>query len=284
MTEVAKRLPPTFATLRDLFVHSGNQCAFPECDRALVNPKGQWVGEVCHIQAALPGGERFNEAMTNEERRGRANLLLMCHDHHVETDDAIEFPVDRLATIEDGQEAKFAGPPNISDEALEQAVREIVAASIEDQTDRVVLHLPQTLTRFGEVEGLNETPEERRGTIEFLRPRLERLRGIPVDTRAVFAILLDRSRPGHSVELPLHELELATGTSAEDMAPHVEILERYHLAGLEESWRDDRPLHWVLSPFDIDGWDFWSAFRDFCAKQSLPVKEIVNELRFDVLD
>jgi hypothetical protein len=51
----------------------------------LVNHKAQWVGEVCHIEAALPGGERFNKAMTNEERRHRSNLLLMCHDHHVET-------------------------------------------------------------------------------------------------------------------------------------------------------------------------------------------------------
>jgi hypothetical protein len=91
MTEVAK-LAPTFTTLRDLFVHSGNQCAFPRCDRILVNAKGQWVGELCHIRAALPGGERYDDAMTNEERRGRANLLLMCHEHHVEPMMSTSFP------------------------------------------------------------------------------------------------------------------------------------------------------------------------------------------------
>jgi hypothetical protein len=34
------------------FVHSGNECAFTNCDRALVNHKEQWVGEVCHVKAA----------------------------------------------------------------------------------------------------------------------------------------------------------------------------------------------------------------------------------------
>src|SRR3712207_5089343 len=94
--EVVERLQPTPATLRILYVHSGKQCAFEGCDRLLVNAKGQWVGEVCHIEAAMPGGERFNPDMTNDERRRPENLLLMCHEHHVETNDVHEFPVERL--------------------------------------------------------------------------------------------------------------------------------------------------------------------------------------------
>jgi hypothetical protein len=67
----------------------------------LVNHKRQWVGEVCHIQAALPGGERFNGDMTNEERRDRSNLMLLCHEHHVETNDVVEFTVERLLRIKE---------------------------------------------------------------------------------------------------------------------------------------------------------------------------------------
>jgi len=47
MSEIAKRAAPKFSTMRDLFVHSGNLCAFPDCDRVLVNHRGQWVGEIC---------------------------------------------------------------------------------------------------------------------------------------------------------------------------------------------------------------------------------------------
>ena len=148
MNEIVERFRPTFPTLRDLFVHSGNQCAFPDCERVLVNRKGQWVGEVCHIRGALPGGERFDPSMTNEERRARANLLLLCHEHHVETDNVAEFPVDRLTRIKADHEARFVGPPEVSDAVLEQAVQDVIAPSVEDQTDRVILRLPQTLSRL----------------------------------------------------------------------------------------------------------------------------------------
>ena len=259
--EIAQRVAPKFSTLRDLFVHSGNKCAFPDCDRVLVNHKGQWVGEVCHIQATLPGGERFNPEMTNDERRHRSNLVLLCHEHHVETDDVDEFTVERMRQIKTDHEARFAGPPPMSDEVLERAVQDIMAASIEDQTDRVVLHLPQTLASFSEVMGHTNTDEERRGTIEMLQPTLRALRRLPVDTRAVFAILADRTPAGDSVGLPVHEIELATGTAPDGLAPHIEMLERYRLAALEEEWLDDRPSYWSLGAFDVDGWDFWRDFR-----------------------
>jgi hypothetical protein len=58
MDEVVKRVP-TFRTPRDLFVCSGNGCALPGYDRVRANHKGQWVSEVCPIEVALPGGERF---------------------------------------------------------------------------------------------------------------------------------------------------------------------------------------------------------------------------------
>ena len=97
--EDVKRLAPKQEVLRELYIKSGNQCAFPECHNVLVDEKGNFVGEVCHIEAAMPGGERFNPNMTNEERRSYDNLLLMCHHHHVVTDDVKEYTVERLKKI-----------------------------------------------------------------------------------------------------------------------------------------------------------------------------------------
>jgi hypothetical protein len=39
---------------------------------------GVFIGQLCHIEAAEEGGQRFNERMTNEERRAFENLLLLC--------------------------------------------------------------------------------------------------------------------------------------------------------------------------------------------------------------
>jgi hypothetical protein len=286
VTELAERLPPRFSTLRDLFAHSGNRCAFRSCDRVLVNHKGQWVGEVCHIRAALPGGERFDGAMTNEERRHRDNLMLMCHDHHVETDDVNEFTVEVLLAVKAEHEAQFAGELGSAEEkVLERAVQDVISPSLEDYTDRVVLRLPQTLIGLYEHIGEGDMSEEvRQGSIDMLVPTLERLRRLPVDTRAVFAILVDRVDTGRTVTLPLHELEGAMRMTADELYPHVETLGRYDVAYMSEEDGFERPAYYALSANDVDGWEFWGDFRSYCQERALSPKKVINELTFDVLD
>ena len=48
----------------------------------MMNEQGVFIGQVCHIKAAENGGPRFSPAMTNEQRRAPANLMLMCYAHH----------------------------------------------------------------------------------------------------------------------------------------------------------------------------------------------------------
>lgn len=287
MDDVDERLPPKFSTLRDLFAHSGNRCAFTACDRVLVNHKGQWVGEVCHIAGALPGGERFDPSMTNEERRHRDNLVLLCHDHHVETDDVEEFPVESLKAMKAQHEAQYAGNEldSATERVLEEAVQDVIAPSIEDYTDRVVLKLPQTLQALYTSMGYgDEAEEDRLGAIDLLAPELASLRRLPVDTRAVFAILVDRTTPGDSVSLPLHELEAATHTTAADLYPHVETLGRYGIAHVSEEDGYERPAVNFLVAHEVDGWDFWRDFRSYCAEAQLSAKKVINDLSFDRLD
>ena len=87
MTEKPKRLAPTTDTTRELFLKSGNLCAFPGCGRLMMNGDGVFIGQVCHIEAAEEAGERFNLAMSNEDRRAFSNLMLMCYEHHQITND-----------------------------------------------------------------------------------------------------------------------------------------------------------------------------------------------------
>lgn len=101
------RLAPKTETLRALFARSGNQCAFPGCNHHLINHKNQFVGQVCHIEGANEGGERFNVTSNDEERRSYDNLVLLCYEHHIETDDVEEFPVERLKLIKHEHEKMF---------------------------------------------------------------------------------------------------------------------------------------------------------------------------------
>jgi hypothetical protein len=105
--EIPKRLALLNDTVRRLFLLSGNQCAFPGCTHPIISEKGVYVGEVCHICAAEPGGQRFDEHQTNDGRRSFENLMLMCHDHHVITDNVDEYPVDKLHEMKSAHESRF---------------------------------------------------------------------------------------------------------------------------------------------------------------------------------
>lgn len=100
------RLAPTPPTLRALFARSGNLCAYPGCTQELITNRNRFVAQVCHIEAAEPGGERYNPASNDEERRSLENLILLCYPHHTETDDVAKYPTARLREMKRSHEEK----------------------------------------------------------------------------------------------------------------------------------------------------------------------------------
>jgi hypothetical protein len=71
----------------------------------LVNAKHQFIAQIAHIEAAEPGGPRHNPSQDDEQRRSVENLMILCHRHHVETDDVEEYPVQRLREMKATHEA-----------------------------------------------------------------------------------------------------------------------------------------------------------------------------------
>ncbi|WP_296385370.1 tetratricopeptide repeat protein [Winogradskyella sp.] len=109
--EIPKRLTPKSSTLNLLLSRSGNQCAYPNCEELLFNDENRLIAQCCHIEAAMPGGERFNKNQTNEERRGYSNLIFFCHKHHVETDNTDEYTVELLREIKENHHIRFSEKP-----------------------------------------------------------------------------------------------------------------------------------------------------------------------------
>lgn len=112
------RLAITRETLNALFAKSGNVCAFPGCTHELVTARNLFVGQICHIEAANPGGQRYCPNSTDEDRRSFKNLMLMCYRHHKETDDETLFTPDVLQAMKFDHESKHGQKPFKVNEAF----------------------------------------------------------------------------------------------------------------------------------------------------------------------
>ena len=81
---------------------AGWLCSFPTCRTPTVGATSDGkseinIGTAAHICAAAPGGPRYDESMSLEERSSAANGIWMCRDHGKAIDSADpEFAVERL--------------------------------------------------------------------------------------------------------------------------------------------------------------------------------------------
>jgi len=57
------------STIKKLFSLAHNECSFPTCPQKIAREdRDDFTVNICHIEAAEEGGERFRKEMTNEER------------------------------------------------------------------------------------------------------------------------------------------------------------------------------------------------------------------------
>ncbi|HEX4434104.1 MAG TPA: hypothetical protein VH012_04690 [Acidimicrobiales bacterium] len=90
-----RRTDPGLTTIKNLFAVSHNHCAFrdPEdkssgCEVKLTDRKWKQVkARICHIRGEAPTSARYDESMTDKERRHFDNLILLCPNHHSQIDD-----------------------------------------------------------------------------------------------------------------------------------------------------------------------------------------------------
>jgi tetratricopeptide (TPR) repeat protein len=72
----------------------------------MMTASGVLVGEIAHIQGALPASPRFNPDMTNEQRRKYENLLMLCGTHHTIIDNDVDkWTVSKLQDLKRTHEA-----------------------------------------------------------------------------------------------------------------------------------------------------------------------------------
>jgi hypothetical protein len=213
--------------------------------------------------------------MTNEQRRAASNLMLMCNPHHKITNDATKFPVARLRSIKQDHESKYmAGITRLQLEIFDDA------HSIEV---RQFQSLASYLSDIGEL-----TWEEDKAEIETaIRELTARLQEIPIETRYLFALLVERGNKRAAVgardlEVSLQEIESRAHLDSEFIRGHVDILRRYRLSS--EPYENMNGIAVVDIPPIGDYWDLWDDLKQFCSRREIDIRELLVNLRFDLLD
>lgn len=93
-------------TIKELYSRSGNRCAFPGCHHENFE-EHTLIGQICHIEAANRGGERYNLDQMEDERAGFDNLIVLCPIHHSITNDVSIYTVETLKAMKKSHEERF---------------------------------------------------------------------------------------------------------------------------------------------------------------------------------
>ena len=273
-----KRLQPSNVTARELFLKSGNLCAFPGCVRLMMNADGDFIGQVCHIEAAETGGERFNPKMSNEERRAFSNLMLLCYEHHVVTDDEIEYTVAVMQQMKQDHENRFSDPAKA------------ILSKILDWTLQASFSLPANLRKVNRLLGWNNSDEELQEVRDEITDLVERLKEVPPASLRVLSLLAARryrhlkpmtKRSRMNVfNLPLADAQAALAMSDEEFRTHMDILRHHGFAEVENPWGEG----YVVELRWRGDWDVWDHLPWFADLAHIELSRLIEELQFGLLD
>lgn len=282
VNEKAKRLTPKGDTLRELFLKSGNLCAYPGCGALMMDVDGVFIGQLCHIEAAEDGGERYNAAMSNEDRRGPANLMLMCYPHHQVTNDVGKFPVAKLRKMKRDHETRFSRP----DRAILERLTDWTEA---DEPSKVA-----NLNRMNTVLGWGHSDTELSEAVTELNAYIEKLRNVPVELRrftgavAKRAVKMENSRVVRSdmfgTRVLVSDLQGAFKLGAGAIANRANQLDGYGIGDIDHMDTDlgDKPA--VRLRQMKSGWPFWEDLVHFCNLAAEPLEAFTDDLDFQRLD
>jgi len=145
----------TDKTLKRLFGLSGNQCAFPGCNAVLVNSKNALDSNICHIEAANEEGERYNSNMNDEQRADYENLILLCRQHHDETNDVNVYTVDTLKEMKRIHESNYLNQRiNNNPSMLKNAINAISNISLDgiDKSESLNAYNPKVKLSYNQVK------------------------------------------------------------------------------------------------------------------------------------
>ena len=292
MSEVPKRLAPTPETIRRLFSLSGNLCYFRGCHNIMINSSGDFIGQVCHIEAAMTGGERFNKNMSNEERRSFDNLVLLCYEHHITTDDVETYDVKSLKDMKHNHESLFS----------EDLVVDKMLLSLKDYTRdnsfKEVLNLKNLfITILGDDYEMGQ--DELDDAIKSFNSSIRKYLDLTPFTRKVFACGIARSNhPLRLYRIDNDSLYVDFGEVCKAFGRYMNDVEIWHSADeivaknlmlvTEVNINGDSEVERHVYSNCLDDCEYdiniWLWLRTYCDKSGIDIRAYLENLNFESLD
>ncbi|MBQ6616319.1 MAG: hypothetical protein IJH67_08115 [Thermoguttaceae bacterium] len=125
---------------RRLLLISLGTCANPNCNCALIREDGSYIGQAAHICAARPGGPRYDENQTPEQRKSIDNFILLCNNCHRMIDDKAAWTKYSVEKLKDWKKQHETRCLEIrSKEFAQLSVRNLDIAAME-----IIRHLDKT--------------------------------------------------------------------------------------------------------------------------------------------
>ncbi|SYX86914.1 Shedu anti-phage system protein SduA domain-containing protein [Paenibacillus alvei] len=118
--------------IQELVEKMGNRCAFPNCNIEFVREDGLF-GDICHITALSPGGQRYTSENAVENQIFIENLLLLCPNHHRLVDAYAEiYTTEWLKETKRNHEVRISEAASMSDLTQIKIEPKIEKTSIRD--------------------------------------------------------------------------------------------------------------------------------------------------------
>ena len=274
--EPVKRLNPTYNTKRQLYILSGNECAFPNCPHKMLDEYNHFIREICHIEAAEVNGQRFNRKQTNEQRRHISNLVLMCPTHHTVTNNVIQYPVNELKRIKADHEAKVR----------EKKVTVDLPDSFIDFGLEEIALLPTNLNGLGIDLSDYYDPNLFNDSLDYIK----KVADLPRTTRSFYLRAFYRSfiADEYSIGFDPREIKLYLRCTIDDIDTHVSILQNAGLLSdidIDDAVRPTKVRYWFIT-FDKEDNQiyFLQSVKKTYANHPTILEDIFLELNFNRLE
>jgi len=250
----------------------------------MMNADGVFIGQICHIEAAEEGGERFNPNMTNEQRRAASNLMLMCYEHHQVTNDTVKYTVKKLQQMKQDHEKRFSDP--------ERAILKAIVDHTEADIPTVVKSLSRFFSVVGEKSQFLDTAE----CIEELNAHIAFIKNVPIEVRTMIGAVsmrMAKMRDTAAVRAPsfgmgdtrilVSDLQaLKIGSSRAQRFANQ--LESYSLGDMDEIDTQTGMQPAVRIRDLKSGWSFWFQLAIFCEIAGERMEAFSQDLDFARLD
>ncbi|MEP1779739.1 hypothetical protein [Reichenbachiella sp.] len=269
------RLQPKPSTVKKLFALSGNKCAFPTCKTPMISENGEIIGEICHIEAANEEGERFNANQSDEDRRGFENLILLCSNHHKETNDIKQYTVEILKKLKAEHESKHVfHPRQVSDQEVSKAIEKYIEQSNSNQAGGSQFNNQAENQNIGSQIG-TQNINNYMGQGNDTKPKIEGLRPVDKELKKAIDEFREKASPPDMTVIDFRNEESEGKERAIETIPHKFLKFRKENGRIKSEVLSHEKIHEVSLDEKED--ETQDLLREFLEKSDPEKKDALKE-------